>query len=373
MRVAVVGAGPAGAVAALALARAGATTVLYERSPWPREKACGDGLTPASLATLASLGIALPDRPGLAGTLVSGPRERSFRASFPAASGEGTTVSRAVFDATLVRAAIAAGARFEPRTTVDACDGRRVVVTSHRGASETSHVDAVMLAEGATGALGRRCGFGAFGMRLAAYRGYADADDLTSDYEVHYARALLPGYAWVFPVAPRVANVGAVLVRGGDVRAHLRRWLATSARARRVFGEAPQLRDGRGGVIPIGRATRFRDGTFALGDAAGVADPLSAEGVSQAMTSALLATDALGRAHGDVARAGIAYVAASRAFDVNAREALRMRALFARFAEPTIALARRRPAVARHVVATGYFAKSDAAWFWRSFGALIRP
>lgn len=373
MRVAVIGAGPAGAVAALVLARDGANVTLYERAAWPREKACGDGLTPASVAILHDLRIALPDDRPFATTLVSGPRERAFRAAWPAAFLDGTTLERERFDAALVAAAIAAGARFHERVEVLACAGGRVRVRLRDGRTELHSYDAVALAEGGTGALGRACGFGPFARRLVAYRGYvATPDDLANEYQVHYARGLVPGYAWIFPVAPRRANVGVVLVEGGDVRASLRHWLATSAIARAQLGPTPALEMGRGGIIAIGRKHRYRERVFALGDAAGIADPLSAEGVSQALRSGLFLGEALAASRGDIARAGLAYERSLRCFDRNNREALRMRALFGRFAEPMIALARARPRFAEHVVAAGYFPKSDAGWFAGTFAAL-RP
>ena len=182
----------------------------------------------------------------------------------------------------------------------------------------------------------------------------------------------MPGYAWIFPVAARRANVGAVLVRRGDVRARLREWLAGSEIAERVLGRTRALEDARGGIIPIGRARRTAGCVFALGDAAGVADPLSAEGVSQALGSARRAVAALLESRGDASLAARAYEASLRNVDANNREAWRMRGLFARCADPLVAIARRRPGFARHVVATGYFPKHDASWFTGSFSALVR-
>jgi flavin-dependent dehydrogenase len=371
LRVAVVGAGPAGAVAAYALARRGANVSLFERATWPRPKACGDGLTPQSVALLDELGIALPSRARFAATYVTGPTGAAFRAPWPAHAVDGTTCERIDFDATLVAAAVAAGVRFYDRTHVTACAMGTLSIRGADARTRTEVFDAVALAEGATGALGTRAGLPPFRSRLGAYRGYVDvAHDLPPEYQVHYAAPFLPGYAWVFPVEPRRANVGAVLASRGDVRARLANWLAVDPHARRALGERPALQDGRGGVIVIGRARRYVDRTFAIGDAAGIADPLSAEGVSQAMRSAVLFADALHHSGGDVARAGATYERAVTTFDANNREALRMRAFFARFAGPMTALAAKRPRLARHVIAAGYFPKRDARWFFQTFAAL---
>lgn len=373
VRVAVIGAGPAGSITALALARNGADVTIFERSAWPRAKACGDGLTPASVAILRTLGIALPTQRPFARTLVSGPRETWFRAAWPVPFPDGTTLERIAFDALLVDAALAAGARFETRASVTGCIGGRVRVRRGDGSIATESYDVVALAEGGTGALGAACGFGPFARRLIAYRGYVRTDRaLANEYEVHYARGVVPGYTWIFPVAEHRANVGAVLVADGDVRAHLRRWLATSAIARDRLGREPMLENARGGIIAIGRAHRYRERVFAIGDAAGIADPLSAEGVSQAMQSGLFAAEAIADARGDIARAGVAYERALRVFDRNNREALRMRSLFGMLADPMVAIARARPRFAEHVIASGYFRKSNAAWFVGTLAAL-RP
>jgi hypothetical protein len=88
------------------------------------------------------------------------------------------------------------------------------------------------------------------------------------------------------------------------------------------------------------------------------------------MRSSLLLRDALRASGGDVARAAAAYERDLRAFDANNREALRMRKLFALMAGPMTALAAKRPRLARHVIATGYFPKRDASWFFGTFAAL---
>jgi geranylgeranyl reductase family protein len=369
VRVAVVGAGPSGSAVAIALARAGADVTLFERDVWPRAKACGDGITPSSVAELASLGLAPPGRTPFATTFVSAPSGAAFRAPWPVGVPDGTTMPRRAFDAWLVDAAIAAGAAFHPETTVTSCTPEGSVATRTRaGAVDTRDYDIVMLAEGATGGLASECGLPPHTARLAAYRGYVETDhDLEPAYQVHYAKRLVPGYAWIFPVDARLANVGACVVRRENVRAHLYDWIATDAFARADLGERARLADGKGGVIPIGRARRTAGRVFALGDAAGVADPLSAEGISQAIGTARLATAALLAADGDGRSAAIAYERAVRAYDVNNREAFRMRGLFAWFADPMIAIARKRERFARFVVASGYFQKRDASWFWKTF------
>jgi geranylgeranyl reductase family protein len=364
MRVAIVGAGPAGAAAAIELARAGAAVTLYEKSAWPRAKTCGDGLTPSSVLELTALGIPLDDAPKLDQTLISGPGETTVRAGWPDGMPPGRTLERRGFDARLVDAALAAGAEFRERTPV-----RDIGALA---------ADAVLLAEGATGGLARARGFPAYRSRLIAVRGYVDAArDVPLEYAVHYARALTPGYAWVFPIGRRRVNVGLavdprVAARAGnDVRALLRRWLQASRFARAALAGGAPIAEVTGGVIPSGRARRYADGVFLVGDAAGVADPLSAEGVSQALASGRDAARALIAAGGDVRAAGPAYEERLARFDRNEREARRMRALFGHSGDALIRLAASRPALASYLVETGYFLKSDARWFFETLARTV--
>ncbi len=366
MRVAVVGAGPAGSAAAIELARAGARVTIYEKSSWPRAKTCGDGLTPSSVMQLAELGLSVAGRPQLDATLISGPSEVAVRAGWPAGLPAGTTMQRRAFDALLIDAAVAAGAAFHPNTTI-----RRL---------EDLDDDAVLLAEGATGGLAHKRGFPAFRSQLVAVRGYVEtAHDVPLEYAVHYARPLTPGYAWIFPVAARRVNVGlAVDSRvvgdsGGDLRALLTYWLATSRLARATLGERPAVADVKGGVIPSGRARRYAGGAFLIGDAAGVADPLSAEGVSQALATGRDAARALIAANGNVRLAGPAYERGLLRFDRNEREARRMRTLFRGGGDVLVRLAAKRPQLATYFVETGYFLKDDASWFSGTLKRVFRP
>jgi geranylgeranyl reductase family protein len=361
MRVAIIGSGPAGSAAAIELARAGADVSIFEKAALPRPKTCGDGLTPASVVQLRELGIALEDRTPLDVTLITSPGEREVRAGWPAGMPAGTTMERMAFDARLLEGAVRAGARVYERTAIKDL--------------ATLDADAVLLAEGATGGLAAARGFPPYRSRLVALRGYVDvAHDVPAEYAVHYAAPLTPGYAWIFPVAPRRVNVGlAVDARvaraSGDLRALLRTWVRTSSHARAIVGDAAQIVDVTGGVIPSGRAKRYEANVFLIGDAAGVADPLSAEGVSQALASGRDAARALIAAGGDGAVAGPAYERALRRFDRNERQARRMRALFRLGGEVLVRRAAQRPRLAQYLVETGYFLKNDAGWFG---GTLVR-
>lgn len=372
MRVLVVGGGPAGAAAAITLARHGVEVRVLERSAWPREKTCGDGISPDGVRIAAELGIDLRDRLALEAGMMSAPSRVAITSGWPSTTPWGAVVERRDFDARLINAAIAAGATFEPRTTV------RELVTGPRGAGVGARTaggadvrdeaDAVLLAEGATGGLGARLGFGKHRSRLVALRGYVRTErDLDPTFGLHFDSAVVPGYAWIFPATRRHANVG-ILVderfsRTRDLRAALAAWLRESPFARDQLGERPIVEQIAGGVIPTGRQRRTTGAVFALGDSAGVADPFSAEGIAQAMATGRAAAHALIAAGGDCTVAARAYRRALRAFDAQARASRRMRLVFRYVVDPLTKRAAVRPNLAYHLSSEGFFRKQPVAAF----------
>jgi geranylgeranyl reductase family protein len=386
MRVLVVGAGPGGASAAIELARAGADVRIVERSSWPRAKTCGDGISPPGVVEARALGCDLGDRMPLPQGEISTPRGHRFRSGWRTETPWGAIVERIDFDARLVALAVAAGARFEPRTTVRELsigdrddDGDRAVNRVGRsngpsarlaaGTARPERFDAIVLGEGATGGLGAKLGFGPHASRLVALRGYAHAERrLDPVFGLYFDRDVSPGYGWVFPLDERRANVGvlvderAVKRRGGDLRGLLAAWRVASPAARAALGGTPPVEAISGGVIPTGRRRRVRGGVFAVGDAAGVADPFSAEGIYQAMGSGRAAAAALVE-HGPGRAAERAYARALARFDRNAREARRLRLGFSFVIDPMVARAVGRPALAHHLSANGFFMKESLPAF----------
>ncbi len=143
---------------------------------------------------LDEIGIALPPRERFAQTLVTGPNGSGFRAAWPSGMPDGTTCERIDFDALLVNAALAAGARFFDRTCVERIASGTLVLQGPDGRERSEDFDAIGLGEGGTGALAARAGLPPFAMRLGAYRGYvATALDLAPEYQVHYAGPFVPG------------------------------------------------------------------------------------------------------------------------------------------------------------------------------------
>ena len=314
MRAIVVGAGPGGASAAQALAKAGATVELVEKSTWPRAKTCGDGVSPLAVRELQQLGATFTPRLELRRAHISTPGGTAFRGAWPQATPWGTIVERSAFDAALVDAAIHAGARFSPETRARtiASSGNGVTVTVNAGGVERElRADVAVVADGANGSLAKLLGFPPYRSRVVAVRAYARARrQLAPEYGLYYDRDVSPGYGWIFPLDEERANVGVcvderTLARaGGNLRALLHRWLRENPLARELFEDDVRLEDERGGIIPSGRSRRASGNVFLVGDAAGVADPFTAEGIFEAIKSGVLVARALAGSSGiDDARA----------------------------------------------------------------------
>jgi geranylgeranyl reductase family protein len=303
----IIGAGPAGSIAALVLARAGARVALVDKVRFPRDKACGDLVGPRGVQVLEDLAIAVPGSIPIGDMLVVGPTGRRVRLPcFPGLTypGRGIAVPRATFDDLLRNEAIAAGAvPFEGQATeaIDGDDGLEGFVLNNgvrlRG-------DAVIGADGATSRVAALNGMADHGRVMwgFAIRSYL-AEPVRLPHIVLWEPSpwhALPGYGWLFPGPDGRANVGlgvGTLTDRTSASAavqmlpafleHLTRLGLLSVRPR----PAPRL----GGWLKMGIVgTRPAAGRVLLvGDAAGLVNPLQGEGISQALSSGRAAAHAI--------------------------------------------------------------------------------
>jgi len=294
--VAVVGAGPAGCAAAVSLARAGARVLLADRATFPREKVCGDGLLPDALAALAALAPAAAG----AGVAVEALHFRTAAGRELELPVAGRVVRRRALDAALLEAAMAAGAEvIEGATVARACgrDGEVEAVTLATASGEvTVAAGAFVVATGAHSGPRRILGLPPLPPPAAAVRGYARlAGGNDRALLISLVGAPSGGYAWAFPVGGGVWNVGCGVFRGKAVslRAAAAAFLATCG------GDGWE-----GAVRGAPLATSFprcvvsRGNVLAVGDAAGLARPMSGEGIGPALESGMLAATCLLREPG---------------------------------------------------------------------------
>jgi geranylgeranyl reductase family protein len=316
--VVVVGAGPAGSSAAFWLARAGLDVAVLEKSAFPREKVCGDGLTPRGVKALEDMGI---DTSPAAGWV----RHKGLRVT-----GGGQVIEvdwptlerwpdyslvrrRSELDALLARHAQDAGARLHTEVTVteplldDA--GRVVGVHAQAGPDKrptTWRAPLVVSAEGLSGRLAKSLGMvrredRPLGIAVRRYVRTKHAADEYLDISFDLTatgptRDSMPGYGWVFGMGDGTANVGFGLLdtrrgTGGDHRETLRRWLDTFP-ADDQLGEEHAVTPLRGAGLPMALHRRaYARGLLLAGDSAGTVNPFNGEGISYAMETGRMAAE----------------------------------------------------------------------------------
>jgi geranylgeranyl reductase family protein len=323
--VVVAGAGPAGSVAALVLARGGARVALVDKAEFPRDKACGDLIGPRGVGLLDELGVSVPDAGQGADLLVVGPSgHRSRLPAFPgrAYPGHGVVVPRVVLDDALRAAAVAAGA--EPvRARVSAADtgpdGRLRALLASDG--QRLEADAFIGADGALSPVARLAGMldpdtALWGFAIRAYLPAEVPLPLLVLLDAAPWR-IYPGYGWLFPGENGQANVGIGVGLGTRRRqAPLRGDLARFCAQLRSAGDlAPDAQPGpvTGGWLRMGGtgAPPAAGNVLLAGDAAGLINPLQGEGIAPAMVSARLAAQCLLASPGQAAAVYTEAVAAA--------------------------------------------------------------
>jgi geranylgeranyl reductase family protein len=318
----VVGAGPAGSSAAYWLATAGLDVALLEKTTFPREKVCGDGLTPRGTRALVDMGIDVSEANGWLhnrGLRVIGGGQRLHLdwpelTSFPPF---GLVRPRADLDALLANQAVKAGARLYEQTAVsepilDAAG--RVVGVAGRTADRTPvtfRAPLVLTCEGVSGKLAQRLGIHRNDKRPlgVAVRRYYTSPKTHDDYLESWLElwegkpgqsALLPGYGWIFGMGDGTVNAGLGVLNSSagfqktDYRAMLTRWLDNTPEQwglREPNATGPT----RGAALPMGfnRTPHYRDGLLLVGDSGGSVNPFNGEGIPYAMESGRFAAEAV--------------------------------------------------------------------------------
>ncbi|HSY00196.1 MAG TPA: geranylgeranyl reductase family protein, partial [Streptomyces sp.] len=324
--VVVVGAGPAGAAAAYYLAQTGLEVLLVDKASFPRDKICGDGLTPRAVKELLAMGIDLktPGWVRTKGARVTGGRLRveidwPDLASYP---GFGLVRTREDFDHILVRRAQTAGARMMEGTKVtdtlfdDRTGHVRGVRAQRDGATYTYAADLVVAADGASSRIAVALGLQQrkdrpMGVGLRRYyttRRQSD-DYIETWLDLHDPaargrRQLLPGYGWIFPAGAGRWNVGIGLISlnrrfNFDHRHLMTDWTHRLPKQWQIdedHAEGPI----RGHALPMGfnRLPQYTRGALLTGDAAGMINPLSGEGIDYALESGRLSAEVIVQALG---------------------------------------------------------------------------
>ena len=299
----VIGAGPAGAAAAMRAAGAGIEVTAFEKAPAGRDKVCGDGLTPRAVAALDELGISLDEAHRIAGLrMIAGRQVREL--DWPA-NGQfgpyGAVWPRRRLDSALCDGAAAEGAElcFGTEALPILEDGAAVGVSA---GGERWTADLVVLAAGAQGQAARMLGAlrdpdEPFGLAIRTYaetprhaEEYLEACLTLSDSE----GTAVPGYGWLFPAGDGTVNigVGALNTMKGFEKLNLNR-LCDSYRdlVADAWQLGPYLERPRAWRLPMSATKRHGPGWVAIGDAAGLINPMNGEGIDYGLETGILVAD----------------------------------------------------------------------------------
>ncbi len=299
----VIGGGPAGAATAIQASRGGASVAIFEKASSGRDKVCGDGLTPRAIGALQKLQIDLEGIHKINGLrMIAGKTRRELEwpsgGSFPS---YGAVWTRRELDSHLLETASQSGATiFYETEVVPVFEGERVIgVTS---GTETWDTDLVVAASGAPGKVARMLGTERksdepYGIAIRTYVESPRHAD-------HYLEASLamrdstgtpiPGYGWMFPTGNGTVNlgVGALSTMKGFKKLNLN---TLCDLYRDLIADewevGPYLEKPRAWRLPMTSQKRHGNGWAAVGDAAGLINPMNGEGIDYSLESGMLISD----------------------------------------------------------------------------------
>lgn len=316
----VVGGGPAGSVLAWALAQRGIRATVLERGTFPREKVCGDYIVPSGLRILKAMGALAnldgPDRTPITRSRIYMDSTVAFEGAMPyyepvhGMPPHAAIIPRHELDTELLARAAAAGA-----TVLQGCSvtsvrqdaGRMQVEFRRNGSTATLSAPLVIGADGVESTVAKSLGMKRNDRRHISVfrRAYVDGIDIDPrEVTVWFDAEIYPGYGWMFPLGDGRANVGVGILSEACHRHDLSVPKAFIAAIERLRSRVPGCSGARiashpmGGVVKsyggIGRNS-FHGGLL-IGDAGCFVDPITGEGITQGMESALIAAETVAEA-----------------------------------------------------------------------------
>lgn len=317
----VVGAGPSGSATSYYLAQQGLKVLLLEKTEFPREKVCGDGLTPRSVKQLLDMGIEPTEENGWIKNkglrIIAGKHRLELKwpelESFP---NYGLIRTRHDFDQILAKRAEQVGVDLRQNTRVlgpirDDQTGRIVGVNAKTTAGNVSYrAPFVVAADGVSARMALAIGVQRQENRPmgVAVRTYYKSPRTNDDFmeswlELWDEDKLLPGYGWIFGVGDGTSNVGLGILDSSpafqsiDYKDLLKKWLEQTPhewgyRDENMVGEI------RGAALPMGfnRQPFYTQGLILVGDSGGMVNPFNGEGIAYAMESGRVAAEVIAKA-----------------------------------------------------------------------------
>lgn len=297
--IAIIGAGPAGCSAALTLRNSNCSVALFEKSTFPRNKICGDGVCDRSINTLKQINpeyfeeFLATQKALCIRNIEIGYKKRSYLVSV---KSFGYNCKRIEFDNFLFNLV----QRDAKNVSVfQNCGIRKVERTDdglqlYANTGEVFSTKMLLVCNGASSMIARELtglkpDTSNLGVAVRAY--YSGVKDVKDDtIEMYFKKEFFPGYLWVFPMADDTANVGfGCLTKdlNDDIRSIFEKWIADDDKLRQRFAEAKSVSPLVGGVIPynVDKFDCFGDNFCVCGDAANLIDPVTGGGIGNAMAS----------------------------------------------------------------------------------------
>jgi len=315
----VVGAGPAGSATAFHLAKQGLNVTLFEKTSFPREKVCGDGLTPRAVKQILDMGIEPTKENGWLrnkGLRVIGGGHR-LELNWPDVDGfpnYGLVRTRADFDELLARTAQKQGVNLFEKTRVtgpifDSTSGKVIGVNIKKddGNQEQHFAPVVVASDGVSSRMALALGLERrddrpMGVAVRTYYKSTRSDDdyLESWLELRDQNKLLPGYGWIFGMGDGTSNVGLGILDSSpvfqsiDYKDLLKRWLDQTPEEW-GFRDQNMTQPVRGAALPMGfnRQPHYAKGMILVGDSGGMVNPFNGEGIAYAMETGQVAADVI--------------------------------------------------------------------------------
>ena len=306
----IIGAGPAGTTAALYAKKCNLKTLLLEKETFPRDKICGDAVSGKSMSILLELGL-LDKAKHLPGQVVDSivlgsPSNHQVNIDLVANEAKGIpaalVVKREIFDTFLFNQAKAVTDKtienFKVTDLIFEDGFVKGVSGKEKGIDNVQVFEAPLVigADGYNSIVARKTGLYDLNPKhwvVALRQYYKNISGLNSQLEIHYVKEAQPGYFWIFPLDNGYANIGIGMLHKTikDKKIDLKKVLDQTIKSnafKERFAQAQPMENPRGWNLPVGSIHRknYGNGFMLLGDAAGLIDPFTGEGIGNAMFSA---------------------------------------------------------------------------------------